>query len=263
MKAFCLTVFGFIFLISCNKDGSVFPVSGVIIHNQNSQFSLNNDFNNSAQSFALITVSQKIGEKSSNVIYEKRVDSVDSFPLKFTLNPKETVDESGSYYITAKVFARKSNVLFVGDLVSQHKYELNQNSDFLEIEVFGLENCNDEIADSFCTNRDKQCLNCPEVNGKNFEGPPRPLPCTGGEGCGYSGSVSFSEDTQDASFHPANSDAIAMLLYSQNEAGINLFSEENEANPIEFNFVNECKEIQHQKSGTVYRDGRYSWDVVW
>lgn len=257
---FILSVFTlFIFLISCNSNDVVFPVNVKIIHNQTDPASLNSDFNFNSDSFLLITLFEKRANEEDSVIYHSRIDSINNLPFEFTLNPDLPEKSYGGYLLQAMIFSEKHNVLFEGDLASQIPYTLNNNNGFLEIEVVGLELCDEAFADAFCTNRIQKTESCPAVAGKTFKGPPVPLPCFGGEGCGYTGSVSFSTKNENASLHPVNSDAIALMSYTQETHGIKLYSSENQSNPIEFSYINNCQEIQSQLSGNVYRDSELSW----
>lgn len=261
MKVLLSSILLTCFLISCTTDHSTFPISGKIVHNQSDPASLNEDFEFTQQSFALITVTGKNSDGVKEVIYEKRIENLSSLPVEFTIDPENPISNTGKFQIKAEVFTQKSNVLFVGDLVNQYPYTFTSQTDFIEIEVFGLEHCDSEFADSFCTTRDEISANCGPIKGKSFQGPSDPPPCFGGEGCGSTGSVGFSEDTDNASLLPVNSDAIALLSYAQEESDIYLFFETN-PDSIEFNLINDCSEIQHKRSGNVYRDKSLGWGGV-
>ncbi|MEX0721959.1 MAG: hypothetical protein WD059_14885 [Balneolaceae bacterium] len=262
MKYVAYSIIILFFISSCNsEERELFPVSGIIIHNQNEPTSLNENFNFNKNSFVLITISHQNAENSGEAIYKERFDSIDSFPFEFVLDPKEFTSNNGEYTVKAEVFAQERNALFVGDLVTENGYFFSRNTDFLELEVFGLEHCDADFADSLCTTRNEISANCAPVNGKIFKGHPVPPPCTGGEGCGNPGSVSFSQNNDSASFYPTNSDAIALLSFIQEDSKLHLFFEESNSDPIEFLMINDCKEIQHKRSGDVYRDSDYGWDV--
>lgn len=245
-----------LFISSCNSENDLFPVKINIVHDQDKPNSLNNEFNVTTNSYVLVSLLNY----QDSVIYTEHINLVKSLPFEFILDP-DLPDPGKAHSIQVKVFSIKHNVLFAGDLTTQVPHTLNNNG-FIEIDVIGLARCNDSSAGSFCTNRDNISENCSAVDGKTFIGPPTPPPCFGGEGCGYSGSVSFSSDDNMASFHPINSDAIAMLSYSQDDSEIDLYYQENNSNSSDFILINECQEIQHVQSGNVYRDRNFPWDEV-
>ncbi|WP_445384199.1 hypothetical protein ACT6NV_09315 [Robiginitalea sp. IMCC44478] len=157
-------------------------IEGKIIHNRTNEYSLNTEFVGRPDAHLIITIVYSEGmDGQTELVLEKDFESIAKLPFEFKIygNKNEFMPESrnGKYLISAQLLNGSGKETYVGDLVSEYSYEIfnpfetepQKLSEYIEIEVFGLEDCNDPNSGGYCTSNYRKKKKRASINQESID----------------------------------------------------------------------------------------------
>ncbi len=144
-------------------------LEGKIIHNKTNEYSLNTDFVCSADAHIIMRINYvEMMDAPSVLVFEKDFKDIKTLPYHYKIYGKENEfynqEGHGSYSISVEVINGAGNETYVGDLINEYSIQVYNKmlispqgpagpKKYLDIEVYGLEDCDAENSGGFCTSK--------------------------------------------------------------------------------------------------------------
>ena len=137
-------------LSACSVFGYV---SGEIVTAQ-SQHSYKRDFKFTPDSHVIIRLYVEENSETNRTIKEHRIDSINKFPIRFSISLDSDVDFS-KLRISAEVISGNGDETYVGDFISEEVTPAERFGS-TTVTVFGLEHCDETYAGGFCSKKERE-----------------------------------------------------------------------------------------------------------
>lgn len=124
-----------------------------IVHNKSNPHSLNDSFIVTKDTHLIVTLSYApFADGPSEKILSEDFTNIGGLPFTLEIAGElEKLFNKRLYNISAIVYNHSGNEVAVGDLVSEIITEVQADSRNIEVQVFGMEDCNAPNAGGFCT----------------------------------------------------------------------------------------------------------------
>ncbi len=131
-----------------------------VVHNKSNPHSLNDSFIITEDTHLIVTLSYApFADSPAETILSEDFTNIGELPLTLEIaGDLEQLFNKRVYNISAIVYNHSGNEVAVGDLVSEISTEVQADSQNIEVQVFGMEDCHAPNAGGFCTSKSPTSL---------------------------------------------------------------------------------------------------------